>query len=326
MKNIKCVYTYFLMSLCVASSASYAAEGGFYSGPIGGSDMRAALVGSPGSLQVGAGFVPQWSNLYTGNHGQPNPNAQSVAFSAQGININISYVWPWQLMNGKFSSKIQDQYSFACFRKLSRQQCNSGFTDPYVDFLSYSFKVGMLGAKPPKEPVKSKIPYGLYIAPAFSMSIPEGRYNVNDLINQGHNSAIFVPNMSFTYTTGPNLAFGDATEFSTRVYYEIAADNPKTGYRNGNVFVDDFALTERWTHFQFGMSGTVATGTTNDTKHGHVVLVNGNRLFDFLIGPVINYDVPKWHANFGLKGLYDVTSHNRLMHNMVMIKAGFSVF
>ena len=243
------------------------------------------------------------------------------------LSFGLSYVYPWTLDGGKFGSKIQDQYVFACFRKNSTRQCNSGNTDPYADVLIYSFHAGLFGARPPAPGSGHlKLPYGLTVAPAFSMSVPVGRYTVTDLLNQGHNAWILVPNVSLTYTTGPNLSIGDATEISTRLYYEVSVDNPKTGYRNGDTFVDDFAVTERVRYWQFGIGGTVAQATTNDSRHGVPLPGDGNRLFDFLIGPVIQYDVPRWHSSFGIKGLYDASSHNRLDHNLVLARATISLF
>ena len=314
-------------ALMLSAAAAHGAEGGFYSGPIGGSDIRSAILSSPGSLSVNLGASPQWSNLYTGPNGGPNPGARSVAFSVQALVAGLSYVYPWTLAGGKFGSKIQDQYVFACFRKNSAQQCDSGFTDPYSDILIYSVHLGLFGARPPAPGSGHlALPYGLTVAPAFSMSLPLGRYAARDLLNQGHNVFIFVPNVSLTYTTGPNLSIGDATEISTRLYYEVSADNPKTGYRNGNTLVDDFALTERVRYWQFGISGTVAQATNNDTRRGVSLPVDGNRLFDFLIGPVLQYDVPAWHSSFGIKGLYDVASHDRLEHNIVLVRATISLF
>ncbi|NPD68680.1 hypothetical protein HN018_22960 (plasmid) [Lichenicola cladoniae] len=303
-----------------------AAEGGFYSGPIGGSDIRSAILSTPGTLAINLTASPIWSNLYTSSDGGPSPTARSVAFAAQGIGGGFNYVYPWTLAGGRFATKFQDQYYFTCYRKLSRQQCDSGNNDPYMDVLEYSFHAGMFGAKPPApHPGALKLPYGLQVAPAFSLSIPVGRYTITDLANQGHNTWIFVPNVSLTYTTGPDMSFFDATEISTRLYYEVSADNPKTGYRNGDTFVDDFAFTQRAHYWQFGIAGTVATATTADSLHGVPRPNDGNRLFDFLIGPVIQVDVPKWHASFGVKGLYDAVSHNRLDHNIVVFRATFSL-
>ena len=311
----------------LSATASYGAEGGFYSGPIGGSDIRSAILSDLNSLSLNLSGSPQWSDLYTGPNGGPNPAARSVAFSVQALVGGLSYVYPWTLAGGKFGSKIQDQYVFACYRKNSARQCDSGFTDPYTDILIYSVHLGLFGARPPAPGSGHlALPYGLTVAPAFSMSLPLGRYNVRDLLNQGHKVAIFVPNISFTYTTGPNLSIGNATEISTRLYYEVSADNPKTGYRNGDTFVDDFALTERVHYWQFGIAGTVAQATSNDTLHGVSRPVDGNRLFDFLIGPVVQYDVPAWHSSFGIKALYDVASHDRLEHNLVVVRATISLF
>ena len=315
------------LTLLLTTTASDGAEGGFYSGPIGGSDIRSAFLSDPGSLSLNLAGSPQWSNLYTGPNGGSAPSARSVAFSVQALVGGLNYVYPWTLAGGKFGSKIQDQYVFGCFRKNSSQQCDSGFTDPYADILIYSVHLGLLGAHPPAPGTGHlSLPYGLTVAPAFSMSLPVGRYNVRDLLNQGHNVAIFVPNISLTYTTGPDLSIGDATEISTRIYYEVSADNPKTGYRNGATLVDDFALSERVHDWQFGVSGTVAEATTNDTLHGASLPEDGNRLFDFLIGPVLQCDVPAWHSSFGIKALYDVASHNRLEHNLVVARATISLF
>ena len=322
-----------LKALCLAlmtalaASPARSAEGGFYSGPIGGSDIRSAILSTPGSLAFSLSFAPQFSNLSAGPDGKPSPAARSVAFFAQSIPAGLSYVYPFTLDGGKFGSKIQDQYSFACYRKNSKSQCDSGFADPYTDLLIYSKYIGLFGVRPPSEGSGHlKLPYGLTIAPAFSMSVPLGRYNSTQLLNQGHNSWIFIPNIAATYITGPNLSLGDATEIDTRLYYQTSSDNPRSGYRNGDTFVDDFAITERLHYWQVGVAGTVATATTDDTRHRVPVAPYGNRLYDLLVGPVIQVDVPQWHASFGLKSLLEADSHNRLGHNLILLRSTFTLF
>lgn len=318
-----------MLSLMFAAAAlpARAAEGGFYSGPIGGSDIRSAILSTPGSLAFNFSFAPQFSNLYAGPDGKPSPTARSVAFFAQSIPAGLSYVYPFTWYGGKFGSKIQDQYSFACFRKNSKSQCDSGFSDPYTDLLIYSKFVGLFGARPPpNDSHHLKLPYGLTIAPAFSMSIPLGRYNSTQLLNQGHNTWIFIPNIAATYITGPNLSIGDATELDARLYYQKSSDNPRSGYRNGDTAVADFALTERLHYVQLGLAGTVATAVSDDTRHGTSVPVNGNRLYDLLLGPVIQVDVPALRASFGLKSLLEVGSHNRLGHNLILLRSTWTLF
>ena len=311
----------------LVTSPAQSAEGGFYSGPIGGSDIRSAILSTPGSMAFNFSFAPQFSNLYAGPNGKPSQTAPSVAFFAQSIPAGLSYVYPFTFDGGKFGSKIQDQYSFACYRKGPKSQCDSGFSDPYTDLLIYSKFVGLFGAKPPpSDSHHLKLPYGLTIAPAFSMSIPLGRYNSTQMLNQGHNTWIFIPNIAATYITGPNLSIGDATELDTRLYYQTSSDNPRSGYRNGDTFVADFALTERVHYWQFGVAGTVATATTDDTRHQVPVPVNGNRLYDLLLGPVVQVDVPALRASFGLKSLLEVGSHNRLGHNLILLRSTWTLF
>lgn len=316
-----------LVLLMLGFQPAQSAEGGFYSGPIGGSDVGSALLGTPGSLSFTPSEVSQFTTLFTGPNGKPAPGARSVAFFAQGFSGTLSYTYPWTLYGGEFGSKIQGQYAFAYYRLNSEGQHTSGVTDPFVDLLIYSKHLGLFGAVPPKEgDGHLHLPYGLTIAPAFSMAVPLDRYNVRDINNQGHNANIFVPNIALSYVTGPNLSFFDSTGIDMRFYYEMSADNPKTGYRDGDTFVSDFAITQRIQDVQFGITGTVAKATNSDTLHHVERPVDGNRLFDFLIGPIVSVSVPKWGATFALKGLYDADSHNRLDHNLVLLRASVTLF
>lgn len=311
--------------LCVLTcTQAYAAEGGFYSGPIGGSDIRSALVGTPGSLSLTAVPLFNWSSLFTGPDGGRSAQHPSVAYSVYTIAGTLTYVYPWTWRGGKFSTHFQENYSFGDLREGSNSIANSGQSDAYVTFLEYSAHVGMFGAEPPTKAVQDaldvKIPYGLTIAPMFSMTIPIGRYNSRQALNEGHADWIFVPNVSLTYSTGPKWSLGDSTEFSTRLYYEVATRNQWTGYLDGNTFVSDFALSQRFNRLQVGFGGTVATATGNDTVYTQPASPQGARLFDFLIGPLVQYDFPKLGLSVGAKLLFEGVSHNRLEHNTALIR------
>lgn len=86
----------------------------------------------------------------------------------------------------------------------------------------------------------------------------------------GKGAWIAAPSISFTYLTGPNLSFWDGTEISTRLYYETSSTSYLTKYKNGDVFVEDFAITERAGLLQAGLAGTFATQLSNDQPANHV--------------------------------------------------------
>lgn len=169
-----------------------------------------------------------------------------------------------------------------------------GANDLYADILSWSKRIG------PDSEIKSGLPYGLTVRVAYSMIFPTGQYNPNGLGSSGHNQYFLIPNASITYLTGPNF-LGDGTEFSASVFYDIATTNHATKYYTGGVLDFDGAISERVGLWQIGVAGNYASQLNNDTINGIPVAGNGYRLRVATVGPVIEYEIPKWKAAVKLK-------------------------
>jgi hypothetical protein len=295
----------------VAIWPAHATENGLFAGPIGGSDIRSAYLPSKTGLYVGAVGLGASYNILDGNNGQPSTVHQSNYTASLGGPFGL-YVYPWKLDGGTLATGVSQSYDFIWERVGgTRKQANSGFNDTYADLLEWSKYIGLLGAHPPASgSTSAQLPYGLTILGAYSMVFSDGRYQVSNLATEGHNYNVYIPNIAVTYLTGPDLSFGDGTEISARLFYDIPTKNSADGYQSGQVLDVDWAVSERFDGLQAGIAGNYAQQTTPDIKNGVLVAPDGNILERASLGPVVAYYVPSLHATVKGKVVLDYLDRN----------------
>jgi hypothetical protein len=304
----------------VAPSPSFATQGGLFGGPIGGSDLRSAYLPPPDEFFVAPIVFGQHATNSvnaTGDNGSAHVNDTYIQLGG-----SLLYTYPVTLGGGVFASSITLSEKTIDGEIGKKKNAAHGFNDIYVDFLRWSKYVGLAGAQPGEK----KLPYGLTINTSFSSVVPTTSYNTKRVIALSRNDWVFIPNVAISYLTGPNLSFGDGTEISARAYYDVSTQNDFTKYRDGDVFVLDFAITERFSNLQAGLAGTLARQTTADRVNG-TAYENGNRLFALELGPVAAYDVPEWRASFKAKLLFTAAAQNRINPPFIgILSAAFRIF
>lgn len=129
-------------------------------------------------------------------------------------------------------------------------------------------------------------PPGFAYALGLQATIPGGEGSLE--------SFVISPNVSLTYRTEPLLL--DGTEFSARLSYNHVRERdsgriPGFTYKDGDYLALDFALTERYRNFQFGLIGTYMTQVQDDEPGAGYPGPNGGRMEELALGAVVNMDL-----------------------------------
>lgn len=312
-------YAWLALGLISAVPAA-ATEGGVFGGPIGGSDIRSAYLPPIAGLYGTAIFLASTARSYQdqfGNAAGSNP-AYFTGIIEGGA---LLYVYPINPLGFTIASSFQGNYqeisqSLSPAPHVHLQGNTSGFGDSYVDFLYASKYLGLFGAQPG---ANSKLHYGLTFGAGIAAEIPIGTYNVQNFVNAGKNTFITIPNIAFTYLTGPNLSLGEGTEISGRLFYEASSQNPTSLYHSGNIIDVDFALTERWSNYQFGIAGAYAKQLNADlSATGGIVAPNGDLYKKLILGPVFAWDIPEIHSTFKVKATFGIHNENTYLNNTIV--------
>ena len=255
-------------------------------GPIGGSDIRSALLPPPGLYAGVIGSNLDGYSLYG-----PGSQQQFPDFKSSGLlgGVGALHVYDLDLFGGRLASGGFADIERDCAGLTgSTKVCASGLADPYVDALIWSkfFPSAAYSEQDPKR--GPPIPFGLAIAPGLGLFLPTGNYDMDRAVNPGGNHWIVAPNIAVTYTARGLI--GDATELSARLFYNAQFKNPATDYRSGDIINVDFALTERFGPFQAGIAGTFYQQVGDDIQYGQPVYPNGKRAAGLQLGPVLSYD------------------------------------
>lgn len=217
-----------LVGICLALSSApcWAVEGAAAAGPIGGSDIRSAILPSPGFY---GGVVGLYNNVTQFHDGTGHP---APALNAVGLTDNIAgafflYVLDFKLFDGRiglagFVAGGQD-----CGQLVSavpRRCTETGLGDPYFE-LSWSRSFGQL--RPPTVTGAFPIVQGLVLDFGIGALLPIGNYNQQlqemNGVTLGNNTFDLAPSMAVTYTTPPLIA--DGTEFSGTTTRPIPSRN-----------------------------------------------------------------------------------------------------
>lgn len=286
-------------------SRSYAAEGPYYGGPVGGTDIRNAyLPSTPGFYGA---VVAGPAGATHGYDDQGNQTKYPARGTTGVLAFGLSYVYPFKVFGGTVASSIQLPLLAAYVSINNRHDYLRGFGDIYADIFSWSKYLG--GPAPAN--AKPGLPYGLTVKFAYSMMFPTGKYNTTQITTTGHNVFIYIPNFAVTYLTGPNF-LGDGTEFSVHTFFDIVGRNRATNYSTGPIYDIDAAISERIGRWQVGVQGFYARQWEDDVQNGAIVAGNGRRLVAAGVGPIVSYDIPEWKSSVKLKIQLPVVTHNSL--------------
>lgn len=299
----------------VAPGTAVASEGETFGGPIGGTDMRSAYIPWNSGWYMGTVVAGGFANRDYGDNDKPIPGVTAQGYSWVGA-LGLSYVYPFKIFGGSVSSGGQLGYYAGRFKINGTFDSFRDLGDSYVQLLGWSKYIGPIGGEKPS--TASSLPYGLTVKAAYSMIFPIGNYTPNKDITIGHNVYFFIPNFAFTYLTRPNF-LGDGLEFSSAMFFDFASKNNHTNYSTGLVGDIDFAVTERMGNWQAGLAGYYAQQWQQDIQNGMPVAPNGKKLFTLALGPVVAYDIPKWHASVKLKVTLPVAQGNGLNTTRVIL-------
>jgi len=318
-----------LVGICLALSSApcWAVEGAAAAGPIGGSDIRSAILPSPGFY---GGVVGLYNNVTQFHDGTGHP---APALNAVGLTDNIAgafflYVLDFKLFDGRiglagFVAGGQDCGQLVA--AVPRRCTETGLGDPYFE-LSWSRSFGQL--RPPTVTGAFPIVQGLVLDFGIGALLPIGNYNQQlqemNGVTLGNNTFDLAPSMAVTYTTPPLIA--DGTEFSAKFYWDNYATNPITQYHASQLLDVDFALTEHVGRFQVGPAGFYVFQTGQDRQFGTVVPPDGRRLEYMAVGGVINYDIAEYNALIRFKANTTVFSQNGVVAKLFVLTLAKKLF
>ena len=305
-------------SLCLIGP-SLAVEGNTAAGPIGGTDIRSALLPPPGLYGGAVGLVSSVHEIHDGT-GKPVPGLDAVNLIARLAGPFFVYVPHTKLFGGAIGLFGTAPIGQQCGQLISviPRQCISGFGDPYVE-AAWSRSFGRL--RQSRDPGAFPIVEGLTVALGLGAVIPVGRYDpklqATNGITVGNNTWDVAPSLAVTYTTPPLLAEG--TEFSAKLYWNNYGTNPDTQYKAGALLDIDFAVSEHIGRFQVGLAGFYAFQVADDRQYGVVLPPDGRRIKYLNLGAVLNYDMPEYGAVIRIKPLVTVYSRNAVVQKGIAI-------
>lgn len=295
---------------CVAGTSARGVEGPTVAGPIGGTDIRSALLPPPGLYGAVIGVAAGTLDFVDGD-GNTIPALSDALFTKQVGGPLLFYVPDTKIFGGSVGIGALLPVVHQCGKLFTAEQsrCESGVGDLYIEF-DWSRSFGF--ARPSKYPGAYPILQGLTVLAGFGVVFPTGEYDASSLTRQalspGTNIWDFAPTVAVTYTTPPILAEG--TEFTAKLYWNNYLENPGTHYFTGDVLDLEFAISERIGRFQLGVTGFYATQTEDDELFGMSIPPDGRQASAFLLGPVLNYDMPGSASSVRLKAITTVTAEN----------------
>jgi hypothetical protein len=293
-------------------------------------DIRAAeLPPEPGLYLVGGvtGFNRDALNGASGDPMFPDTEQKMRMGSLGGL-----YVYPQELLGGRMASSLVFTYGNSRTTITNTTPADlssniSGSYDAYSDIFFWSKSwyegppPGSPGQQPPSPDYVPPMPVGFTLGLGLGVTIPIGSFDNDEVGNPGFNNWVLSPNIAITYRTKPLLL--DATEFSARLYYNHNFEREDaTGgftYRDGDYLSLDFALTERYQRYQFGLAGNLKWQIEDDEGSMAVPAANGQRHRSLQLGPIISVDFPEYRSSISLKYLTDVVSKNAFDGQYLML-------
>ena len=295
---------------CGFSTSGAAIEGPSAAGPIGGTDVRVALI-PPAGLYGGGAVLTVRAFDFADGQGQSIPALSNGQLSRVIGGPFLFYVPDLDVAGGRigFAGVFSDGQQCGRLFAFEQRRCQSGFGDPYFEVV-WSRYFG----KPRRslDPTAYPIAEGLAVAIGFGVVVPVGQYNATTITTQALSTGThiwdFAPNIAFTYTTPAIL--GDGTEVSAKLYWNSYLTNPATQYSSGSLLNLDFAVSERFGRFQAGFAGFYAFQIEDDHLFGVRIPPDGRRAEVLNIGAVVVYDMPELAMSVKVKALTTVISAN----------------
>lgn len=284
--------------------------------PGGTTDIRAAeLPPEPGFYALG-GLAGVWQDQVIDGSG--NEMYPDTFNRVQNVQIGGMYVYPGEVFGGRVASSLVFALGKHYLRVTDTLPVDlshgfSGLFDAYSDIFFWSRSwydappaAGEAITNASGEP---GLPSGFTFAFGLGASIPIGQFDASRHVGSlGFNNWTLSPNMAVTYRTKPILL--DATEFSARLFYNHNFErHDSTGgfdYRDGDYISLDFAVTERYSRYQFGMAGNWRQQIEDDSGSPAVPALDGQRFSSLRLGPVLAVDLPEIGAGISFKYLRDV--------------------
>jgi len=190
-----------------------AAEGTTAAGPIGGTDIRSALLPPPG---VYGGLIGLYSSAGQVNDGSGNPAAglDAVSLNAAVAGGILAYVPDYKILGGSiaFIGFLTGGQECGQVVAAIASRCISGFGDPYFE-VDWSRSFGTV--RPSRDPGAFPIVEGLTLDFGLGAVIPAGKYDATiqamNGVTIGNKTSDIAPSVAFTYTTPPLIAEGTGT-------------------------------------------------------------------------------------------------------------------
>jgi hypothetical protein len=296
-----------------------AIEGSTTAGPVGGNDIRSALLPPPGVYAGVVGLIVPVHEIHDGS-GNPAPGLDAVDLLGKVVGPFLFFVPDVTMLGGSFGVLASLSYGQECGQIVSYvpSRCSTGFGDPYFE-VEWSRNFGHW--RPSRYPGALPIMEGLAVKLGLGAVLPIGKYDrilqATNGVSIGNNTFDVAPSIAFTYTTPPLLAEG--TEFSAKLYWNNYRTNPDTQYHAGSLLDVNFAVSEHIGRFQVGAAGFYAAQVEDDTKFGVRVPPDGRRVELLELGGVLNYDMPEIGAAIRVKALTAVYARNVIVSRSIAI-------
>jgi hypothetical protein len=296
--------------ISVWSTPVVAVEGPTAAGPIGGTDIRSAILPPPG-LYGGTFLAGAEAFDFVDGKGKTIPALRDANLSKELVGPFLYGVSDGKVFGGSIGLGALLPIGNQCGHLFIGQSddCTRGPGDPYME-IDWSRSFGKL--RPSKFPGALPIFEGLSVLGGFGVVFPGQAYNASDPLQQAlsiaNNTWDFAPTAGFTYTTRPILAEG--TEISFRFFWNNYLENPATHYSTGDLLDFEFALTERIGRFQIGITGFYAFQDEDDRLFGARIPPDGRRTTNAQLAPIVNYDMPEYNSSIKVKALTTVVTEN----------------
>lgn len=297
--NFTCLFA----GMVLAAAPARAVEGPTAAGPIGGTDVRSAMLPPPG-LYIGSAALAAGTLDFVDGDGDTIPILRDAHLTKQMSGTFLYYVPKLDVLGGSIGIGGMLTAGNQCGHLFpgQRSRCTTNIGDPYVEFdWSRSFAKPRPSAYPGAYPIME----GLTVMLAVGVVVPVGVFDASDPLEQalsiGTNIWDIAPAAAFTYTTAPILAEG--TEFSGKLYWNNYIKNGETDYRTGDLLNLDFAVTEHIGRFQLGVAGFYAKQVEDDEFRGISIPPDGRRGEVLQLGGVVAYDMPEYKSSVKIKAL-----------------------
>jgi hypothetical protein len=297
-------------SLCGACSSALAVEGPTAAGPIGGTDIRSAMLPPPG-LYGGTAALAADTFEFLDGHGDEIHAFRDGHLAKELVGPFLYDVPNVKVLGGSigFGGMVPGGTQCGHLFLGEDHDCTTSMGDPYVE-LDWSRYFGK--PRPSKFTGAYPILQGLNVLAGFGTVIPAGPFDASTPLQQaltiGTNIWDLAPTVAFTYTTAPILAEG--TEISAKLFWNNYLENPRIHYQTGDQINVDFAVTEHIGRFQVGAAGFYVTQIEDDELLGVPLVPDGRQVKGLELGGIVAYDMPEYNSSMKLKAISTVFVEN----------------